>query len=456
MKVNFKTTLIPLKVRIVEAKDVRFRDYDGTVLHSMSVSEARALTALPELPTHPGLVCQGWNWSLDDLHSLTQEADIGANFITEDGKTRLHIVVPAGDSHAQRIEVSFKNKLHVDWGDGSEPYVEENDFDPGELSPAWGATHTYPVCDEDKAYVITVWDEDGGALRFGKSDFAWTDTNIFGEYNYSERSYYGRLRAVEFGKVTGSYRDWLFFGMPSLEAVTLPKEVTQFGTNVFNDCYALRHVTIPSGTASLVGSVFAYSGLKNISLPKSLKRLESCVFRFCESLERVCPNAGTTLAGSTSFDGAGITFLRVPEGVTALQSQFVYSCKKLERIVIPRGVKTIGESAFSTCQSLLEVEIPEGVAAIPNGCFYMCSSLCRIDFPSTVTSIGRHALYTGSAMNKLILDFRAARQVPTLDDSMSGYIYCSKVIVPDELYDEWKAASSWSAYASKIVKASAA
>ena len=154
MKVNFKTTLIPLKVRIVEAKDVRFRDYDGTVLHSMSVSEARALTALPELPTHPGLVCQGWNWSLDDLHSLTQEADVGANFITEDGKTRLHIVVPAGDSHAQRIEVSFMNKLHVDWGDGSEPYVEENDFDPGELSPAWGANHTYPVCDEDKAYLF--------------------------------------------------------------------------------------------------------------------------------------------------------------------------------------------------------------------------------------------------------------------------------------------------------------
>ena len=206
MKVNFKTTLIPLKVRIVEAKDVRFRDYDGTVLHSMSVSEARALTALPELPTHPGLVCQGWNWSLDDLHSLTQEADIGANFITEDGKTRLHIVVPAGDSHAQRIEVSFVNKLHVDWGDGSEPYVEENDFDPGELSPAWGATHTYPVCDEDKAYVITVWDEENAPLRFGKSDFAWTDTNIFGEYSSSEWDYYNRLKLVEFGKITGSYQ----------------------------------------------------------------------------------------------------------------------------------------------------------------------------------------------------------------------------------------------------------
>ena len=48
MKVNFKPTLIPLKVRIVAAKDVRFRDYDGTLLHAMAGSEARALTALPE------------------------------------------------------------------------------------------------------------------------------------------------------------------------------------------------------------------------------------------------------------------------------------------------------------------------------------------------------------------------------------------------------------------------
>ena len=455
MKVNFKTTLIPLKVRIVEAKDVRFRDYDGTVLHSMSVSEARALTALPELPTHPGLICQGWNWSLDDLHSLTQEADIGANFITEDGKTRLHIVVPAGDSHAQRIEVSFMNKLHVDWGDGSEPHIEENEFDPGELSPAWGATHTYPVCDEDKAYVITVWDEDDGALRFGKSDFAWTDTNIFGEYSSSEWDYYNRLKLVEFGNITGSYRQSLFMGCTGLQTVTMPKEVTTFDYSVFCYCKAIRYVTIPSGTTTLVGSTFGYSALKNISLPKSLMRLDSSVFRFCESLERVCLNAGMALAGSSSFDGTGISFLRVPDGVTSLPKQFVASCKKLERIVIPRGVKTIGDSAFSGCESLLEIDIPEGVTEIPAWCFDACKSIRRINLPSTVTAAKGYGFYAGAKSNTTVLDFSAARQIPTLTDEY-GVSTAAKIIVPDGLYESWKTADIWKKAASVIVKASEA
>ena len=455
MKVNFKTTLLPLKLRFIEAKDVRFRDYDGTVLHSMTVSEPRALTALPELPTHPGLVCQGWNWSLDDLHSLTQEADIGANFITEDGKTRLHIVVPAGDSHAQRIEVSFMNKLHVDWGDGSEPYVEENDFDPGELSPAWGATHTYPVCDEDKAYVITVWDEENAPLRFGKSAFAWTGTNIFGEYSSSEWDYYNRLKLVEFGNITGSYRNGVFMGCTGLQTVTMPKEVTTFESAAFSYCKAIRYVTIPSGTASLVGSTFAYSALKNISLPKSLMRLEACVFRFCQSLERVCPNAGTTLAGSTSFDGSGISFLRVPEGVTSLPSQFVTSCKKLERIVIPRGVKTIGNSAFSECESLLEIDIPEGVTELPQWCFHNSKALRRINLPSTLTTVKGYGLCTDAETGTTVLDFRSARQIPTLTDEY-GVTRAAKIIVPDDLYESWKAADIWKKAASVIVKASEA
>ena len=49
------------------AKAVNFRDYDGTVLYSYTVDEAAALTELPALPEHSGLICQGWNWSLDDM-----------------------------------------------------------------------------------------------------------------------------------------------------------------------------------------------------------------------------------------------------------------------------------------------------------------------------------------------------------------------------------------------------
>ena len=51
----------------VKRKDVNFYDYDGTLLHSYTLAETQALTELPELPSHDGLICQGWNWNLADI-----------------------------------------------------------------------------------------------------------------------------------------------------------------------------------------------------------------------------------------------------------------------------------------------------------------------------------------------------------------------------------------------------
>ena len=39
--------------------DVTFIDYDGSVLYSYILAYAQALTELPTLPSHDGLVCQG-------------------------------------------------------------------------------------------------------------------------------------------------------------------------------------------------------------------------------------------------------------------------------------------------------------------------------------------------------------------------------------------------------------
>lgn len=42
---------------IVAEKDVKFYDYDGTLLYEYTIAEANALSELPELPTHDGLIC---------------------------------------------------------------------------------------------------------------------------------------------------------------------------------------------------------------------------------------------------------------------------------------------------------------------------------------------------------------------------------------------------------------
>ena len=45
-------------------KPVKFRDCDGTILHSYTVDEVASMSNLPPLPTRDGLICQEWNWTL--------------------------------------------------------------------------------------------------------------------------------------------------------------------------------------------------------------------------------------------------------------------------------------------------------------------------------------------------------------------------------------------------------
>jgi len=44
----------------------RFFDYEGALLHSFLLEELAGMEHLSELPFHEGLVCTGWNWSLEN------------------------------------------------------------------------------------------------------------------------------------------------------------------------------------------------------------------------------------------------------------------------------------------------------------------------------------------------------------------------------------------------------
>lgn len=78
------------------SKPVKFRDCDGTVLHSYTADEVASMTELPTLPTKSGLTCQGWNWTLQQIKDYVASYDrceIGAVYTTDDGKTRIKITI---------------------------------------------------------------------------------------------------------------------------------------------------------------------------------------------------------------------------------------------------------------------------------------------------------------------------------------------------------------------------
>ena len=103
---------------------VNFYDYDGTLLHSYSKDEFLALSALPDLPTREGLTCQGWNYTLAKAKEYVTSydiLDIGATYITDDGKTRLYIKIAANGRMNVPLYFSqtVANGVTIDWGDGS-------------------------------------------------------------------------------------------------------------------------------------------------------------------------------------------------------------------------------------------------------------------------------------------------------------------------------------------------
>jgi hypothetical protein len=100
----------------------------------------------------------------------------------------------------------------------------------------------------------------------------------------------------------------------------------------------------------------------------------------------------------------------------------------------------------------VDIEGVENVTSIADRAFIYCSKLSNaIKINPRVLEIKEH---TFGGCNKVpYFDFREHVNVPTLT-STTGMPNVSKIVVPDALYDEWIAATNWSTYASRIVKAS--
>lgn len=123
----------------------------------------------------------------------------------------------------------------------------------------------------------------------------------------------------------------------------------------------------------------------------------------------------------------------------------------VERVVL-RSVDTLKTSAFQNCTSLEHVEGIENVTSLADRAFVFCSKLANaIKINPRVLEIKE---YTFGSCNKVpYFDFREHVSVPSLTNA-NGMPSSSQIVVPDSLYYEWIAATNWSTYASRIVKAS--
>lgn len=97
-----------------EESDINFWDYDGTLLYAWTLAELAGKTELPPLSSHDGLICQGWNWTFQDIKSVGHAVDVGAMYITDDGKTRIYIHLEEGRT-SPMLSICPNGTVTVDW-----------------------------------------------------------------------------------------------------------------------------------------------------------------------------------------------------------------------------------------------------------------------------------------------------------------------------------------------------
>ena len=318
--------------------DITFYDYDGTIVTSWTLAELATKTALPDYPSHNGLICQGWNWSLADLKTANRKMNVGAMYVTDDGKTRIYIHLEEGRT-SPVLCVCPNGTVDIDWGDGT---VHDTLTGSSTNTAVYTSAHNY-AAPGDYVIQLTVT----GSMVFGSN----------GPLVYASNS---------------DNRNYVYKN--AIQKVELGSCVTSISNSAFNYCYSLSSITIPDGVTSIGGYAFRNcSSLSSITIPDGITSISNSAFQNCSSLSSIT----------------------IPDGVTSISDSAFYNCYSLSSITIPDSVTIIGGYAFRNCYGVAHLYfLPTTPPRVSNSnAFSKIPTDCVIHVP-----VGSLSAYT-SAVN---------------------------------------------------------
>lgn len=332
----------PVVVEEPEEKAVNFYDYDGRRLFSYTTEEAAALTELPIPPARDGMKFQEWNWTLAEVKKA-KAADIGANYTTSDGKTRLYIKI---DNQTRKdltlnLYQAKAEDISVDWGDGSAAETSASTM-------GFSLSHVYESAGN---YVITLTIKNKTAIgiKYGTAKQLLSGDGINPDSSvYASNIYTNSLIKVELGDNIDAIGEETFYGCQNLESINIPKSMATIKAECFNDCRKLRWF-------SNMHAAFVYNfATKNSGLARA------------------------------TFGGGGTAY-----GTASAFNQ----CLNLRRAAYPPKYTTVASSDFAGCSSLVEVVFSGNITKIEGAAFQNCYALKKLDFTNN-TAVPSLASFT--------------------------------------------------------------
>lgn len=423
---------------------VKLYGYDGTLLHSYSAEAFQLLEDLPELPTHAGLIANGWNFDIDYMKNTLYRygfAASGALYVTDDNTTRLYVNTDE-DGQGFALEINATGNVVVDWGDET----------PSETGT--GTLNLQHSFEHAGNYIVRISGDDSYSIKAPPYGAAWFEPlpgigiEVQGApYDYS-------LNRIETSQQCTYVRVYCAGGLSTISAHS--------NCNVYLfSCPAIKAVVAASCSCNMCSSVDVI--LSRLSSASYCPRLEDIIsydmkysvkFDNCSSLKRIAGQGRSAGANEYKYftNNYALEYLRI-DGSNAIGGSAFENCHSLRTIHGFTKIKSLGERAFHNCWNLsMDIVLDTSITEIPDA-FRGCHSLKKIKALGNIERVDSYAL--ADCKNLEVLDFSANRLVAHVG-KLSDYWSPTHVaiIVPDSLYDEWIVAANWSTYASQIVKAS--
>lgn len=224
----------------------------------------------------------------------------------------------------------------------------------------------------------------------------------------AENGYCDSLASITLPSTLTNMDGFVFEECHALKTVTMPNyfiSLNAIPLCTFIKCYALESIIIPEGIQEIADEAFAYcNNLKQISLPSSCTQIGEGAFYECSDIDNIVISDGVTVLNKgTFYNCKSLKNIQLPNSITKIDTHVFRGCTSLYGIVLPDQLKTILDFGFALCENLESITIPSSVTEIGKGVFCECHNLSNVFFSGNIINLGSHVFFDCMALESITL-----------------------------------------------------
>lgn len=303
-------TVIPAEAQTF---DVRFENYDGTLLYQTKVKSGEKATYMGKEPERTSdyqnvYVFTGWDKDPEET-IITEDTTFTARFGVSDGSGFVFNKITANE---------YQLTAYVG-----------NPF--------------------DYAGHVTV-----------PSTYAGDPITAIGASAFSSNSYASNILWITINEGVTSIGDECFYGLTSLQRIEMPDSAYDLGEDLFRGCVALTSVSFPSSAESVPDYAFyGCSKLSEIKLSDDITSIGDSSFYGCTSLASInLPDSIASMDYRAFYGCTALKSIHIPDSLVTLggngdnEGYAFHGCTSLATITGMKNLKHVGSHAFFGCSLL--------------------------------------------------------------------------------------------------------